>query len=201
MIQGGDYVLSPDFISTYRKIDYDDADIMWNIVLHPTETTIKQLLSLLFNCDTNVRKSSLRYFDPIVNKHLHTTTSADDSQVEPTTSDSSSTLSRINASITSANLPPKPPSQPLDVIDSFVQIPYAVDRIPNPMTISSSQKNNKCPDTVEEALYVVSLARRHEYGVIYEPLHDDEVLDDDEDNHVPNSSRVHIDEDGDVTFV
>lgn len=49
MIQSGSYILSPDFISTFKKIDLNEAKILWEMVHKPTEVCLKDIMQLLFH--------------------------------------------------------------------------------------------------------------------------------------------------------
>lgn len=49
MIQSGSYILSPDFISVFKKIDLDQAKILWEMTHKPQEAVLDDVLTLLFN--------------------------------------------------------------------------------------------------------------------------------------------------------
>jgi hypothetical protein len=49
MIQSAAYIFSPDFISTFKKIDQNEAQILWHMTFNPTEVRIKDVLTLIFN--------------------------------------------------------------------------------------------------------------------------------------------------------
>ena len=49
MIQSGNYILSPDFISSYRKIDLHEAEILWGMINKPKDTTVEGVRALLFD--------------------------------------------------------------------------------------------------------------------------------------------------------
>lgn len=49
MIQSGAYILSPDFISTYKKLSLEEASILWKMTFLPDATTLRDVLSILFN--------------------------------------------------------------------------------------------------------------------------------------------------------
>ncbi len=49
MIQSGSYILSPDFISTYKKIDLSEALVLWDMVHNPLHITIGDVMQLLFD--------------------------------------------------------------------------------------------------------------------------------------------------------
>ena len=49
MIQSKSYILSPDFISVFKKIDLSEARVLWNMVYNPDEVTMNDVMALLFN--------------------------------------------------------------------------------------------------------------------------------------------------------
>ena len=51
MLQGGEYVLSPDFVSTFSKVNYNESEANWKLLHAPLETKIDDILLLVFNGD------------------------------------------------------------------------------------------------------------------------------------------------------
>lgn len=49
MIQSKQYCLTPDFISCYRKIDLNEANIMWNILHEPDAADVQMVRALVFD--------------------------------------------------------------------------------------------------------------------------------------------------------
>ena len=49
MIQSKQYCLTPDFISCYRKIDLNEANIMWNILHEPDTADVQMVRALVFD--------------------------------------------------------------------------------------------------------------------------------------------------------
>jgi hypothetical protein len=49
MLQSGCYICSPDFVSHFQKIDLLEMNILWTMIYHPEEITIKMVLQILFN--------------------------------------------------------------------------------------------------------------------------------------------------------
>eukprot|EP01031_Cornospumella_fuschlensis_P027563 gene27563-33289_t len=62
MIQSGNYILSPDFISSYRKIDLHEAEILWGMINKPKDTTVEGVRALLFDPRSYSPKINRRYF-------------------------------------------------------------------------------------------------------------------------------------------
>lgn len=48
-IQSGSYIFSPDFISNFKKMSLNEANILWQMTLKPSETKLHDVLALLFN--------------------------------------------------------------------------------------------------------------------------------------------------------
>ena len=59
MLQGGEYVLSPDFVSTFRKVNYNESEAYWKLLHAPLETKIDDILLLVFNGTSYDSKSQL----------------------------------------------------------------------------------------------------------------------------------------------
>lgn len=49
MVQSDTYILSPDFIATYKKINLDEAACLWKIVHDCEKTTVADIRKLLFD--------------------------------------------------------------------------------------------------------------------------------------------------------
>jgi len=49
MIQSGTYILSPDFVSNFKKIDLNEATVLWHMTFKPAETILEDVMTLLFN--------------------------------------------------------------------------------------------------------------------------------------------------------
>ena len=49
MIQSGSYILSPDFVSCFKKIDLHETSILWKMTFTPAETDLDDVLALIFN--------------------------------------------------------------------------------------------------------------------------------------------------------
>lgn len=62
MLQSGGYVLSPEFVTMYRKMDYDEASIYWQLVHDPEKTTINDVRTIVFDPRSYERVPKKRYF-------------------------------------------------------------------------------------------------------------------------------------------
>lgn len=48
MLQCGEYVLSPEFVSTYKKVNYNEAVSYWKLLQEPTSINIEDVMLLIF---------------------------------------------------------------------------------------------------------------------------------------------------------
>lgn len=62
MIQSGNYILSPDFISAYRKIDLSEAETFWHMVHEPLETSVADIRKLIFDSRSYGKRNQQRYY-------------------------------------------------------------------------------------------------------------------------------------------
>jgi hypothetical protein len=62
MLQSGSYILTPDFISNYKKIDLSEAEILWNIVHDPSSATIDAVMKLIFDPRSYGNKVGLFFY-------------------------------------------------------------------------------------------------------------------------------------------
>lgn len=49
MLQSGTYILSSDFILTFKKVDLREAEALWSITFCPEHCTVDQVLQLVFD--------------------------------------------------------------------------------------------------------------------------------------------------------
>ena len=49
MLQSTDYILSPDFVSNYKKLDFGESEVLWKIVHLPGSATINDVMKIVFN--------------------------------------------------------------------------------------------------------------------------------------------------------
>ena len=62
MVQSGEYVLSPELVSTYKKVDLKEAETIWNVLFNPRDTTLDMIHCLVFNLMSINRRQ--RYYIP-----------------------------------------------------------------------------------------------------------------------------------------
>ena len=63
MIQSGEYIFAPEFISSFKKLHMDEAAALWQMIHYPTKTTMHQLQCLIFDGRTYGYNVTLRYCD------------------------------------------------------------------------------------------------------------------------------------------
>ena len=56
MLQSDGYMLSPEFVSAYKKIDHEEAELYWNILNNPKNVTIEEVMALVFSMKTRGKK-------------------------------------------------------------------------------------------------------------------------------------------------
>ena len=61
-MQSSEYVLCPDFITTYRKVDLSEANSLWSIIHQPSKTTIDIILQIVFHGRSYGPKVVPRYY-------------------------------------------------------------------------------------------------------------------------------------------
>lgn len=62
MIQSGNYILTPDFISQYRKFDLEDASALWEMTHNPPGTDIEEVRRIIFDGRSYERGRKRRYY-------------------------------------------------------------------------------------------------------------------------------------------
>lgn len=62
MIQSGNYVLSPDFINAFRKIDLGEASTYWDMIHEPQDSTVEDVRQIIFDIRSYDKRASKRYF-------------------------------------------------------------------------------------------------------------------------------------------
>ena len=64
MIRCTEYVLSPEFISIFRKLDAAQAEALWTMYHAPKSYTLDMIFALIFNRSSWDSRSALRFFIP-----------------------------------------------------------------------------------------------------------------------------------------
>ena len=62
MIQSGNYILTPDFISCYRKFDHSEAEVLWDMIHHPLNATVDGLIKIIFDGRSYEKQRKKRYY-------------------------------------------------------------------------------------------------------------------------------------------
>lgn len=58
MLQSGNYILTPEFITNYKKVDFEEASALWQIVHDPKSTCISMIMKLVFDSRSYGKKVS-----------------------------------------------------------------------------------------------------------------------------------------------
>ena len=68
-MQSGEYILSPDFVSQFRKVGLEETQSFWTIVHDPEATTAAMIMKLAFdpNWVNNINCDSLQM--DVITKH------------------------------------------------------------------------------------------------------------------------------------
>jgi hypothetical protein len=62
MLQSGLYILTAEYVSSGRKLDWDEARTLWDIVFNPKETTIDMVFKLLYDRRSYGSRTDCRYY-------------------------------------------------------------------------------------------------------------------------------------------
>ncbi len=62
MIQSGNYILTPDFISMYRKFDFTEAQLLWDMIHHPLTADVEGVTQIIFNNRSYDKRFMKRYY-------------------------------------------------------------------------------------------------------------------------------------------
>jgi len=55
MLQSSDYMLAPEFVSSFKKLDHEEAEYYWNVLHNPESTTIADIMAIVFSAKTKAR--------------------------------------------------------------------------------------------------------------------------------------------------
>lgn len=168
MLQSGEYIFTPEFITFYKKLDLGETTVMWQMIHHPSKCTLDMILKLIFNARSysprDLDKS--RYF-LIAASNLSSSMSSreytsqtlrhvDEPQVK-------SKANTIIESIRKANVVNLGVSQNFE--DDYVPLPSDDDTSDN----SSEQSNLEtlsCPDHIDDMMIIVRKLRCQKFMVI-----------------------------------
>ena len=156
--QSAKYILSPEFVSSYKKVDFNEACIMWRLIHNPTSATIVDIMKLVFTT-TNMSFKSRYYVDMPPSTALKTPVSElpreSPSLKKPTGYENIKGILQSKGA-GSAYQRPAVLAEEFDPVPEEIQ--FNID------TTATIQTDNgdavPCAETVEEALFLVSKARQ-----------------------------------------
>ena len=136
-------------------MDFNEACIMWRLIHHPTSATIDDIMKLVFNSTYDHRKH--RYFSNTPGALLQE--SAIPSSNKDADDNSTTPYENIKLILRNSNIDRT--RQPVALSEDFEALPespISFDRTPSIQI--AEDEIIPCPDTVEEALFLVSKARQ-----------------------------------------
>jgi hypothetical protein len=149
MIQSSEYVLSPEFISSYKKIDASEAEVVWDLVHDPSSATIESIRCVLFNQLSYNKSARLRYFTPQIPIPINLDA--------PSPKRNRMTVNEMITTIREANITPSKPAQ-FPIGEDYIPLHSDSEEDTDHYTHrdGDTKVNGVCPAHVEEALFIVS---------------------------------------------
>ena len=157
-MQSAEYILSPEFVSSFKKVDFNEACIMWRLIHHPTSATISDIMKLVFSSTSMNVKS--RYY---VNMPSSTAQNTPVAQIPRDSSNLEKPTAYENIKQLLHARGVGNPHRPTAVLtETFEKLPEEIEyNIDTSATVQTDDDNVvPCPETVEEALFLVSKARQ-----------------------------------------
>lgn len=155
-IQSGEYVLSADFVSTFKKVDFVEADILWRLIHEPASATIDDIIRLIFNSGSSPCASKRYYVHAAMSTNTPLESAQDPDQRGRSAYDKIREVlqRRPQSSVRTRDPQDIDVTETLPSDDEVAEVLYNVDRTPGQNSMVA------CPPTVEEATYLVNQARR-----------------------------------------
>ena len=156
-VQSSDYILSPEFVSSYKKVDFEEACIMWRLIHHPTSATISDIMKLVFSStNSNYRCRYYVNMSPASSSNTTSTTPPEAPELRKKTA-----YENIRAALQSRDKKSST-REPAVLTQSFEEFPELIEyNIDTSASVRLQDENEiPCPETVEEALFLVSKARQ-----------------------------------------
>lgn len=164
MLQSGEYIFTPEFITFYKKLDLEETTVMWEMIHTPSSTTLDMILKLIFNPRSYSPREleKCRYF-LIAASNLSSSMSS--SQYTAQTSHTifeeanKSKANRIIETIRNANVVNISTQQNIDT--DYVPLPNDDDCSEN----SSIDLTQSCPAHIDDMMVIVRKLRTQQYSV------------------------------------
>jgi hypothetical protein len=166
MIQSGMYVLSMEFVSVYKKVHFNEAQTILNMIFFPSSTTIDMIKLLIFSVGSFERywNSRFRLYNDvdIVSK----TKRKNEFMVENENEESQSEISQNKAKtlVDMCREKPRSDKKPDHLNEDYVPLDSYRDEDTFSISTKSSTKeifeNSNCPPHIDEMMVIVNKLRR-----------------------------------------
>lgn len=171
MLQSGEYIFTPEFITFYKKLDLEETSVMWDMIHNPSKSTLQMILKLIFNARSysprELEKS--RYF-LIAASNLSSSMSSSEYTAQTTRDvceqQGKSKANSMIETIRKSGVVNIGVQQNLE--DDFVSLPNDEDSSDNSSDNSSVQSNVEtysCPDHIDDMMTIVRKLRTQQYVV------------------------------------
>ena len=167
MLQSGEYIFTPDFITFYKKLDLEETTVMWDMIHNPSKSTLQMILKLIFNARSYAPKEleKCRYF-LIAASNLSSSMSSTEytSQISRNECEQQgqSKANKIIATIRKANVVNIGTQQNFE--EDFVPLPSDEDSNDN-QSVQSHFESLSCPEHIDDMMTIVRKLRTQQYVV------------------------------------
>ena len=168
MLQSGEYIFTPEFITFYKKLDLEETTVMWHMIHNPSTSTLAMILKLIFNARSYSPREleKCRYFLIAASNLSSSMSSAEyTSQISRTSNISGqqgqSKANTIISTIRKANV------VNLGIQENFEDdyIPLPSDEDSNDQPTQSDFDSLSCPDHIDDMMTIVRKLRTQQYVV------------------------------------
>lgn len=162
MLQSGEYIFTPEFITFYKKLDLEETTVMWEMIHNPSKTTLEMIVKLVFNPRSYTPKDleKCRYF-LIAASNLSSSMSSSELKAQ-TKSDVCETETQSKANliiekIRKSNVVHIGEQQKID--DDYIPLSSDED--------SSYDLSQSCPNHIDDMMCIVRKLRTNQYSLIH----------------------------------
>ena len=154
MIQSGEYIFSPDFVSVYKKMHLEEAAALWSMIHFPTNTTMEMVKCLIFDSRSWAPDERKRFYDD----YFHLPPSSRDSTIKPIPMPNAG--NRANSLVLlcrSKNITKH--RNPQHLTDDYIPLPdMVVDE--DTYSLPGDDQKRMCPPNWDQMIGIVSETRR-----------------------------------------
>ena len=167
MLQSGEYIFTPEFITFYKKLDLEETTVMWSMIHNPSQSTLSMIMKLIFNARSYSPREldKCRYFLIAASNLSSCTSSAQytshicHNELEQ---QGHSKANTIIATIRKANVVNLGVQKNFE--DDYVPLPSDEESTDN-QSIQSNVENLSCPDHIDDMMSIVRKLRSKQYVV------------------------------------